>query len=321
LNRQHDYGAVRDDQLRALDHIGVFSKPLNRPAAERARLADPRDASADLAARVRAYLHVNCSVCHVGAGGGNSKMELASATPEEKMNLIGARPQHDTFGIANAMLVAPGDADRSVLVHRLSRRGRGQMPPLVSNQVDDRAVRLFRDWIATLKPGKAIVRNWQMDDLLPALSDQPAERSVASGKTAFRETGCVQCHRFAGEGGSVGPDLTAVAKRVAARELLESILLPSKVVADEYATYAIETADGQIVTGRIEREDSDVVVVRSYAADQRSVEIEKENVLERKRLPTSNMPSGTVDVLEKEQVLDLLAYLLSAPAEAAGKNP
>ena len=64
------------------------------------------------------------------------------------MRLLGARPQHDTFGIADAMLVAPGAPDRSVLIHRLSRRGRGQMPPLVSNRVDDRAVKLFRDWIA-----------------------------------------------------------------------------------------------------------------------------------------------------------------------------
>ena len=179
------------------------------------------------------------------------------------------------------MLIAPGDPDRSVLLHRLAHRGRGQMPPLVSNRVDEDAVQLFRDWIRTLKPDKPIVRQWQMDDLLPWLTNLQAERSAASGKNAFRETGCVQCHRFGGEGGSVGPDLTAVAKRVAARELLESILLPSKVVADEYATYAIETSDGRIVTGRIEREDSHVVVVRSYVAQQPSVEIEKENVLER----------------------------------------
>src|SRR5438552_2786186 len=99
-----------------------------------------------------AYLHVNCSGCHVEAGGGNAKMELALPTPREKMNLLSARPQHDIFGINNAMLVAPGAPERSVLLHRLARRGRGQMPPLVTNRVDDGAVRLFRDWIASLKP-------------------------------------------------------------------------------------------------------------------------------------------------------------------------
>ena len=69
-------------------------------------------------------------MCHVSAGGGNAKLELAVTQARDKMSLMGARPQHDTFGIANAMLVAPAQPDRSVLVHRLSRRGGGQMPPL-----------------------------------------------------------------------------------------------------------------------------------------------------------------------------------------------
>jgi len=55
-------------------------------------------------------------------------MQLSFATKREDMNVISARPQHDTFGIDNAMLIAPGEPDRSILYQRLSRRGRGQMP-------------------------------------------------------------------------------------------------------------------------------------------------------------------------------------------------
>ncbi len=317
LNRQHDYPAARDQQLRAFNHINLFKTPLTRDAGQWATIANPHDESQPLEARVRAYLHVNCSICHVAAGGGNSKMELALSTSSDKMNLVGARPQHDTFGIVNAMLVAPGDPDRSVLVHRLSRRGRGQMPPLASHQVDERAVALVRQWIAQLVPERKIVRQWQMDDLLPAIDEVKRSRSLTGGQKNFRDTGCIQCHRFAGEGGTVGPDLTAVGKRASPRELLESILQPSKVVADEYALYAIETTEGEVISGRIEREDSDMLLLRPASAVDAPARISKKDIIERKRLPTSNMPSGTVDVLEKEQVLDLLAFLLSGANPAA----
>ena len=123
---------MRDNQLRALDHIGFFAGGLPKAPSDLEKLIDPRDTTQDLELRVRAYLHVNCSVCHVEAGGGNARMELALSTPREKMNLLSARPQHDTFGITNAMLVAPGAPEQSVLLHRLSVRGRGQMPPLVN---------------------------------------------------------------------------------------------------------------------------------------------------------------------------------------------
>ena len=186
------------------------------------------------------------------------------------MNIFSARPQHDTFGIDNAMLIFPGDPDRSVLYQRISRRGRGQMPPLVTTVVDEKAIALFRDWIRGMKPPEPVVRDWKMDDLVPALEQVKRARSFESGRTAFRQTGCSQCHRFAGEGGSVGPDLSGVGRRLSPRDLIESILLPSKVIAEGYATTVIETKSGEIIAGRIEREDDQAVVIRPLAAAGRS---------------------------------------------------
>ena len=59
---------------------------------------------------------------------------------------------HDRFDIADARLVAPGSPERSVLYQRISRRGTGQMPPLVSTEVDRKAVELIADWIRGLPP-------------------------------------------------------------------------------------------------------------------------------------------------------------------------
>lgn len=168
-----------------------------------------------------------------------------------------------------------------------------------------------------MKPGKAVVREWQMEELLPALEGTMTSRSFTGGQAAFRESGCVQCHRFAGDGGLVGPDLSGIARRQAARDLLESIVLPSKVIAEEFVTLEIETESGEILLGRVEREYAEVLVLRPTSSSEAPVEIKKGNIRRRERSGVSNMPAGVINVLQKEQILDLVAYLLSDGDPAA----
>ena len=319
LNRTNDYSGVRDHQLRTLTHIGLFaskdsrgssiSSLLRKAQGAKDKLVDPYDSGQDLEARARSYLHVNCSACHIEAGGGNAKMELGISTRTERMNVFDARPQHDTFGVENAMLVAPGETARSVLFQRVSRRGRGQMPPLVSTRVDDRAVALLREWIDSMKPTQTFVRDWKMEDLVPGLARLNEGRSVEAGRAAFRQIGCNQCHRFRGDGGTVGPELGGE-RRFTPLELLESIVLPSKVITEGYAATEIETKSGDAISGRVEREDDRVVVIRPPLATE-TVAVEKSQIRERTLSKTSNMPSGMLNTLTENQVLDLLAYLLS----------
>jgi uncharacterized repeat protein (TIGR03806 family) len=310
LNKVHDYGGVRVNQLRTLQHLGVFTGSVPGPSDP--ALVDPSDPGKPLEARARSWLHVNCSVCHVESGGGNSKMDLRFGIKPEQMSLFSARPQHDTFGLDNAMLIFPGEPERSVLYQRISHRGRGQMPPLVTSVPDERAITLFRDWIREMKPPHEAVRDWKMEDLLPSLEQVSYGRSFESGRAAFRLTGCVHCHRFAGEGGSVGPDLSAIGRRLSPSELIESLILPSKVIAEGFATTVIETKSGEAIGGRIEREDDRVVVIRPLAAADEAVTIRKTDI--RASSANSNMPAGTVNTLSETQVLDLLAYLISGGA-------
>ena len=73
--------------------------------------------------------------------------------PVGRMNLIDEVPTHDRFDIADARLVAPGSPERSVLYQRISQRGTGKMPPLVSTEVDREASKLIGDWIRGLPAG------------------------------------------------------------------------------------------------------------------------------------------------------------------------
>lgn len=156
MNKVHDYGTVRENQLTALTLLGVLkvggAGKLPRPPEAYKRLIDPYDPAGDRSARVRSYLHANCAHCHVDEGGGNSALNLHFATVADKTRLFDAPPLHDTFDLADPRLVAPGVPERSVLLHRIAIKQRGRMPPLASGVVDDAAVQLLREWIKELKP-------------------------------------------------------------------------------------------------------------------------------------------------------------------------
>jgi glucose/arabinose dehydrogenase len=128
-----------------------FSNRLGKRPEEYPRLVNPYNPAAGLTNRARAYLYANCSHCHTEAGGGNSAMELTMKTRLSEMKIIDERPQHDSFGLPEARIIAPGHPERSVMLWRLTHRGFGQMPPLSITSVDERAVRLFEEWIRGMK--------------------------------------------------------------------------------------------------------------------------------------------------------------------------
>ena len=99
----------------------------------------------------RSYLHANCAICHVGAGGGNAQFEVDFFSKADKLQLFDVKPQHNTFGLKEARLIAPGAPDRSVLLHRVSTRDQGHMPPLATSIVDREAVTMLREWVLEMK--------------------------------------------------------------------------------------------------------------------------------------------------------------------------
>ncbi len=151
MNREHQFATGRtDNQLRTYAHIGVFKKPLPKDTASMSAYLNPMDPRADLQARVKTYLEVNCAICHVADGGGNSRMELGSKTPLANAGVIDEAPEHETLGIADARLIAPGAPERSVLFKRITRRGDKQMPPTSTNRVDEEGAALIEKWIMSL---------------------------------------------------------------------------------------------------------------------------------------------------------------------------
>jgi putative heme-binding domain-containing protein len=306
------------NQLRALVEQKVIDQVVPAQAPERPRLVNPYDASQELEARARSYLHANCAACHVEAGGGNSRIRLGIEQKREDMQLVDVYPQHQTFGLSAAMLIAPGEPQRSVLYQRIARRGPGQMPPRGTYLVDRKAVELIHDWIAKLPPTRKFVKEWAISDLTPHLNELDHGRSYEAGARLFKELGCSQCHKFAGGGGGAGPDLSGVAKKRSSRELLESIVEPSKQIAPEFATTMVVTSDGKSIEGRIGQEDDQKLVLHTADFFAVPVTVRKEDIEERKLSTKSTMPGRLLNAVEKSEILDLLAYLV---ADGDQKHP
>ena len=152
MNKDHDYNSVVANQIETLDQIGLFAEPLPKRPEKLKRLVDPSDPTSDLEQRVRSYLHSNCANCHVEAGGGNAAVNLSFTALKRSMKVIDVPPMQESFGIADARIVAPGRPESSTLWARVNRRGTGQMPPLASSVVDHDAVKLLREWIEQLNP-------------------------------------------------------------------------------------------------------------------------------------------------------------------------
>jgi len=147
LNRIHDYEGTLAPQLETLAHIKLIEKEKPVPAEDRAQLADPYELSADLDARARAYLQVNCAHCHRLHAGSAVLSYMHYDLALEKTNMVGTRPSQGTFGIHAAQVIAPGDPFRSVLLYRMSKLGGGRMPHIGSAEVDPAGVELMHEWI------------------------------------------------------------------------------------------------------------------------------------------------------------------------------
>jgi putative heme-binding domain-containing protein len=136
-------------------------------------------------------------------------------------------------------------------------------------------------------------------------------RSKAAGRAVFEATLCAHCHRFAGKGGGVGPDLTSVAGRFSRADLLEAILEPSKVISDQYRDEELLFGDGTRLVGRVVAEDARTIEVAVDPFNPRRVAMRRGDLIGRTPSKVSSMPERLVDGLEAEAILDLLAYLES----------
>jgi putative heme-binding domain-containing protein len=167
-----------------------------------------------------------------------------------------------------------------------------------------------------LPPGvrepRKFVKKWTMAELVPLVEKGLTRRDFDHGRAMFAAGQCFVCHRFDGEGGAQGPDLTGVAGRFNVRDLLESLLEPSKTISDQYGSVVVTTKDDRVIEGRIINLSGDSLWINTNMLDPDAItRIDRKRVDEIRPSSVSMMPKGLLDTMKKEEILDLFAYLLS----------
>jgi putative heme-binding domain-containing protein len=161
-------------------------------------------------------------------------------------------------------------------------------------------------------PPRPFVKEWKLDELIELSQTGLKQRNFDRGRTLFAAANCFACHRYDNQGGALGPDLTVVSGRFSARDLLESIVDPSKVISDQYGSVTVVTEDGKSVTGRIVNLNGDTMKINTNMLDpDEQATIDRTKIEDIFPSKTSMMPNALLNTLHQDEILDLLAYLLS----------
>ncbi|NNE93923.1 MAG: c-type cytochrome [Verrucomicrobiales bacterium] len=164
----------------------------------------------------------------------------------------------------------------------------------------------------TFEP-RPFVKNWTVADLDDVINvGLESNRDFENGRKMFGAGTCFACHRFKQQGGAIGPDLTAVAGKFSPRDLLESITDPNKEISDQYGSMIFTMNDGSVVSGRIMNLSGDSITVNTNMQDpSATTKVDRKLLRKMEDSKVSMMPPGLLNTMSKDDILDLLAYLLS----------
>jgi len=161
--------------------------------------------------------------------------------------------------------------------------------------------------------GRGQVRQWKVSDFEGKLGFDASERNLANGRRMFAMALCSRCHRYGREGYPIGPDLTRVASRFSRDTLLGEILLPSRTIAGNYQTVLLNLRDGRQLAGQIipnlDYRAPNLQLAEDPLHPDKITRIAKHNIINQEHSEVSLMPPGLLNLLDKGEILDLLAWL------------
>lgn len=163
--------------------------------------------------------------------------------------------------------------------------------------IKERAVKLLAQY--TLGARQPVVDAYQ--ESLKIAGD------AAKGKQVYLDN-CSKCHKLQGNGFAVGPDLSTVAN-AGADKILVNILDPNREVNPQYMNYTIDTDDLESHSGVIASESATSITLKRANGETDTVlRVNIENIRSEN---LSIMPEGLEQAINKQQMADLIAYLVS----------
>ena len=153
---------------------------------------------------------------------------------------------------------------------------------------------------------------WTLDDLSAAAKNGMRHRSFENGRKMFGAAACFACHRFGNEGGMTGPDLTTAGGRYSAHDLLDQIINPSKEINEQFVPSVLTKLNGETVVGVVVNLQGDTVSINTDPSEPNTqTRVDRKEVKSIEPSKISPMPPMLLNMLTKDEILDLAAYILS----------
>jgi quinoprotein glucose dehydrogenase len=146
-------------------------------------------------------------------------------------------------------------------------------------------------------------------DHLANYRESLAGGNAEAGRAIFLdkiEVACQRCHKFQGEGGEVGPDLTGIGSKQNREYLLESIVDPSKQIAKGFETVVLALKDGTSVSGVFKEENG--TSIKLITPEGQFIHVAKKDI-EARESGKSAMPEDIIKHLSKRELRDLVEFL------------
>ncbi len=155
-------------------------------------------------------------------------------------------------------------------------------------------------------------KNWTLDELSAATKTGLKNRDFDQGRKVFSAAACFTCHRFGNAGGMTGPDLTLSGGRYSPHDFLDQIINPSKVINEQFAPVIVTKNNGETFSGVVVNLNGDRVNINTDLSDpSQQVSIDRKEVKSIELSTVSPMPPMLLSMLTQEEILDLVAYVLS----------
>ncbi|MDG3008223.1 neutral/alkaline non-lysosomal ceramidase N-terminal domain-containing protein [Paludisphaera mucosa] len=153
-----------------------------------------------------------------------------------------------------------------------------------------------------------------VDSAMPALA-RPGD--AARGREVFARL-CAACHRLAGKGQEVGPDLAALTDK-SLSALTVAILDPNRDVEARYVNVTAALRDGRVLTGLISSASGDAITLKRQ--DGLSDVVLRSNLESIRSSGRSLMPEGLENDLKGTDLADLAAFIAGRPKNVEGNRP
>ncbi|MDZ4698073.1 MAG: PVC-type heme-binding CxxCH protein [Rhodothermales bacterium] len=267
-----------------------------------------------------------------------SRDQLAALTSDQnpltlRISVAASLAELDAEGFApqalNLLQALPETAQTTPLFRALFRSGRGRrafgtamagvsipapfatagLEAYRGNRQEDRALLDALEASGGVAPIERMPQDPDVFELQRIEMDVKASGDAARGETIYRQAAlaCQRCHAIGGGGGLVGPDLSSIGASAPTDYIIGALLKPDAAIKDGYALVQVERKDGTTVSGLLVRQTGDAVLIRD--AGGQVIRVPSAQVEEQQILPGSLMPPGLTAPLEREEFVDLVAFL------------